>query len=338
MSGSLGEWSIEDLLQIARITHKTTCVEIRGPQVSGAIFLRDGAVVDALVDDGLRGGGSRFSQVVEAIEVLSATEDGSFEFSSRSAPEVSDRPIEVPAITAAMEKDTLREKRLADLGVDNLESLAIGRHIEGPMSIKPAVWQLLADLVDSFSLEMLQARMGRRKAVATLLTLDALGVLERHGEALVPVGPTDRESSPPERAPAPEMSSEPGEDEEVEDVLFEPLAFEDPSATDPPSAFDETQTEESPPPLPDDQDSWISSSAEPPDAAAQEGSAADPDEPIVEIFEPIDDPDGDHVEDEPPMDMHEVVTPSETTLVSDVLGDMRSRFREREYVYEDEGD
>jgi len=271
MSGSLGEWSIEDLLQIARITHKTTCIEVEGrPRVSGAIFLREGAVVDAIVDGAPRGGGSRFSQVVEAIEALASIEDGTFEFSSRSTSDIADRPIEVPAITAAMEKDALREKRLTDLGIDQREGLSIGRHIDGAMSIKPAVWP---------------------------------------PPAPPPVeGPT-MEISTPEEPQGPPLESE-----APEDVLFEPEIFESGGIAGPT------------PLLPDDQNPWI---AEPPGVSDGEPPAAEerssPEERSVEIFEPLD---GDS--QAPPSPMHEVVTPSETTLVSDVLGDMRSRFRERE--------
>lgn len=65
---------------------------------------------------------------------------------------------------------------------------------------------------------------------------------------------------------------------------------------------------------------------------AWEAETSDGDgEPIVEIF------------GHPPVHrpMHEVVAPSETTLVSDVLGDLRSRFRSgggQFYAPEEEGD
>jgi hypothetical protein len=183
------------------------------------------------------------------------------------------------------------------------------------MSIKPAVWQLLADLVDAFSLETLQARMGRRKAVATLLTLDALGVLDRRDEAAAsPPAPPPVEGPTMEISTPEEPQGPPLESEAPEDVLFEPEIFESGGFAGPT------------PLLPDDQNPWI---AEPPGVSDGEPPAAEerssPEERSVEIFEPLD---GDS--QAPPSPMHEVVTPSETTLVSDVLGDMRSRFRERE--------
>lgn len=304
MSGSLGEWSIEDLLQIARITHKTTCIEVKGPTSSGAIFLRDGAVVDAVVHGMVVAGGSRFSQVIEAIERLSAIEDGAFEFVARPMPEIADHPIEVPAVTAAMEKDAIREKRLTDLGVDPLDGLVIGRHIDGALSVKPAVWQLLADLVEPFSLESLQRRMGRRKAVATLLTLDALGVLEPHDGPVA--GP---ESAQQEAVPDSESPPDPA-------LPVDPFSSVDGADVEP----DATESAQA------DTDPWSEESSETSVPASENL------EPIVEIFG-LDD-----TLDTGTDTMHEVVTPSETTLVSDVLGDMRSRFREQEYVYQDEED
>lgn len=298
MSGRLGEWSIEDLLQIARITHKTTSIEVIGERQSGVIFLRSGAIVDAHIDGKTPPGGSRFSQVVEAIERLSALEDGSFQFGTREVPFHEDRPIEVSAVTAAMEKDAVREKRLAELGMGPAEVITVARHVDGPLNIKPAVWQLVADLVEPFSLVSLEQRMGRRKAVATLLTLEAMGVLARDhrpdAEIVVPGGGT-----------APTMP---------------PLAADQQGA----KGVDEGE------PIP------VGASSDEIVESPWEGPVPDPvsephsgQEPIVEIFGMT------PAHDEP---MHEVVAPTDTILVSDVLGDMRSRFRSRPMHYEPDDD
>lgn len=338
MSGRLGEWSIEDLLQIARITHKTTSIEVRSDQLTGAVFLRDGSIVDAVIDGEPPLPGSRFSQVVEVIEAMAAIEDGTFEFGTRQLPVVDDRPIEVSAITTAMEKDGMREKRLAELGIDPGERVALDRHIEDAITLKPAVWQLLADLVDVFSLSTLAQRMGRRKAVATLLTLDALGVLARD----LPIDPpaVERHASPPAvnpepdrtplKTPAGEPEGEPAQPAESP-VPSPPVDADVPSTGE--SAVQADVAADATHPESDDVELFV------PDLAFDPGEVSSPhadtedaeapyvradDEPVVEIFEAS-------VAPQASGEMHEVVTPSETTLVSDVLSDMRSRFRTQRY-------
>ncbi len=325
MSGRLGEWSIEDLLQIARITHKTTSIEVAGEHISGVIYLRNGAIVDAEVAGVEAASGSRFSQIVEAIEALSLIEEGSFEFGDRAPPPVDDRPIEVAAVTAAMQKDALREKRLTDLGLEGAEGLSINRHIDDSVTIKPAVWQLLIDLIDPFTLASLQQKMGRRKAVATLLTLDALGVLLRGQEVIA--------SETPRGGPGPVVDEV---SQDVEDVgndgviadepdVQEDRAVEDDDAGDGESPVGEADLESDPVP------EFVEMPAEevlevPEDSRLQSAIPLHIDAPIVEIFEP------DRLPGIAPM--HEVVTPSETTLVEDVLGDMRNRFRNQQHDYE----
>ncbi len=325
MSGRLGEWSIEDLLQIARITHKTTSIEVAGQHISGVIYLRNGAIVDVEVVGVEAASGSRFSQIVEAIQALSLIEEGSFEFGDRLPPPVDDRPIEVAAVTAAMQKDALREKRLTDLGLEGAEGLSINRHIDDSITIKPAVWQLLIDLIDPFTLASLQQKMGRRKAVATLLTLDALGVLLRRQELIASENADD--------VPAPVLD---GVSRDIEDVGNHDAIADEPDAVEDRAVVDDHFGDGEPPVGETDLESdsvseFVEMTADevleaPEDAHLQSATPLHVDGPIVEIFEP------DRLPGVAPM--HEVVTPSETTLVEDVLGDMRNRFRNQQHDYE----
>jgi hypothetical protein len=337
MAGRLGEWSVEDLLQIAKITQKTTSIELIGEDRSGVIYLRDGGVVDAELLGVAQPAGDRFSRVVEIIIALTGIEVGSFEFGTREVPFSEERPVDINAVFAALEKDLAREKRLVDLGISGLEGLGVARHIAEPLTLKPAVWQLLADLIEPFSLTDLERRVGRRKAVAMVLTLEAIGVLSRNVE--LPEPPQPVISADP-AGPAPEP---PDDGVMAMESVELPAPVEDPGWADEaawaraglPAAPEEAQTADDPVDEPSapgpemaahpsrptgtevpgrvDDPGETPESGEPP--AEETVAETYPGEPIVEIF------------GLPTPPMHEVVAPSETTLVSDVLGDLRSRFR-----------
>lgn len=328
MAGRLGEWSVEDLLQIAKITQKTTSIELVGEDRSGVIYLRDGGVVDAELFGVEQPAGERFSRVVEIIVALAGIEVGSFQFGTREVPFSAERPVDINAVFAALEKDLAREKRLVDLGISGLEGLGVARHIAEPLTLKPAVWQLLADLIEPFSLTTLERRVGRRKAVAMVLTLEAIGVLSRYVELPDPRMAT-ADAEPAERIP------EPGDDgvAPMEPVEM-PAIGEDPGWADKATWAQAGLSDSRQDPAPDteaavevadpgglEKKSAVSSATGAPDDRDQ--PVIEPEskgeiytgEPIVEIF------------GLPAPPMHEVVAPSETTLVSDVLGDLRSRFR-----------
>ncbi len=338
MAGRLGEWSVEDLLQIAKITQKTTSIELIGEHRSGVIYLRDGGVVDAELLGSDQPAGDRFSRVVEVIIALTGIEVGSFEFGTREVPFTEERPLDINAVFAALEKDLAREKRLVDLGISGLEGLGVSRHIAEPLTLKPAVWQLLADLIEPFSLTDLGRRVGRRKAVAMVLTLDAIGVLSRDVELPPPPlpmmmpdvagatsGPDGDDALAVEPVEMPGPVEHPGW---ADEAAWARAGLPDAPEGDPPGDDaveepglhgSEEVAQPSPPPGTEDPGTvaavgeTVGADERPPEretvAEVYTG------EPIVEIF------------GLPAPPMHEVVAPSETTLVSDVLGDLRSRFR-----------
>lgn len=268
MAGRLGEWSVEDLLQIAKITRKTTSIELVGDARSGVIFLRDGALVHAELTGEAAPVGDHFSCMVEVVGSLASIDEGTFSFGTQEVPSHTERPIDVKALFAAIENDLAREKRLSELGINAFDGLGMVRHVSDPLSLKPAAWQLICDLVPAFSVADLERRLGRRRAVAVVITLEALGILARS---------------------------------------VEPSAGEDEDDADQPRSSGEA--------------SWLEDSHQPtgPDEFAVGERIEQSDlflgaSPVVEVFGA-------------PGTMHEVLAPSEMTLVSDVLGDLRSRFR-----------
>lgn len=310
MAGRLGEWTVEDLLQIAKVTQKTTSIELIGEECSGVIYLREGSIVHAEIVGRPVPAGERFSQVVEIVVALAGIEEGTFEFGSRDVPDSDERPIDVKAVFAAVEKDMAREKRITDLGISPGEGLGAARHVTESLVLKPAVWQLLSDLIEPFTLADLERRVGRRRAVAMVLALEAVGVLARDvpisetADALAP----DPEPQQPVSDPAPVVEAPPVDDSPIEEQFTE-------AVSDGRSPIEETETPSATPtdvPVTEEEHPTVTWDSEPVPLPPEEAYSG---EPIVEIFGM-----------ETPV-MHEVVTPSETTLVSDVLGDLRSRFR-----------
>lgn len=323
MAGRLGEWSVEDLLQIAKITQKTTSIELIGEERSGVIYLRDGGVVDAELLGVEQPAGDRFSRVVEIIVALTGIEVGSFQFGTREVPFSEERPVDINAVFAALEKDLAREKRLVDLGISGLEGLGVARHIAEPLTLKPAVWQLLADLIEPFSLTALERRVGRRKAVAIVLTLEAIGVLSRDVElpeprmAMAAVEPAERIPKPVDDGMAamePVEMPAPAENGGWADQAAWAAAGLPDSHHDPASGR-EAAVEVADPAGSPVREATGTPDRDQPVIEPEPVGEAHTREPIVEIF------------GLPAPSMHEVVAPSETTLVSDVLGDLRSRFR-----------
>jgi hypothetical protein len=380
MSGRLGEWSVADLLQIARITQKTTSIEVVGESRAGVIYLREGRIVDAFANDPSEAAGDRMSRIIGAVLALSSIRDGTFEFGTRDVP-LGERPIDVKVVLDAIEKDLAREKRLAELGMTDDERFGASPVVGAPVTLQPVAWALLTQLITPFTLTELEARVGRRKAVATVLMLDGAGVLARgvdepadhpadqdHPSVAVSGEDWERAGAQPEASetavdtssserdshsagsgpPSPEERAGPSE-------LAGPIveAFDQPVPPGPVSGdapfveiFDQPML-----PVPRLGDAPIVEIFED-SAASDSGRAALPaPEATVELDEP--DPTLEVAESDvrPPRpweespgpsvgvpqpaetlemsgpDMHEVVIPSDTTLVSDVLSDLRSRFR-----------
>jgi hypothetical protein len=392
MAGRLGEWSVEDLLQIARITQKTTSIEIVTATRSGVVYLRQGRLVDAELHPEPVGGGDHASRIVEALYVLSAMRDGTFEFGTRPVPP-SGPSIEVKTVLDAVEKDMQREKRLADMGIASSETLGVAAEITDPLTLQPLMWRLLTDLIAPFSVETLERRIGRRKAVATVLMLEVAGVLTRRGEPLIveqtpePAGeqptwgndvsspdepghdhPAHEDGPPyqgrPDAAPSQQEGRHQPSGQPADQGWPQPSEQGWGEPTEPASdqGWPESEHRQEPgePSGPTSDQGWGESSEQQPQGGGEPSPTEGWDEPrddgwhqageprawdeteatptgrdddegpsgIVEIF-------GHPARTRP---MHEVVAPSETTLIPGVLSDMTSRFRSGKLPRSDDED
>lgn len=319
MSGSLAEWSVEDLLHLVRITEKTTSISLVGATRTGVIHLRDGAMVGVAVDPSSGDAGDDFSRAVDGIRALTELGEGSFEFGPLQLPE-GGPAFDIDDLLAAVHKDVAREERVRALGITDEQPLALSELPSSAVTFQVQAWQLLAPLVPSFRLRDLDRRFGRGRAVATVLMLEALGVLDRGGAAgsgngLVPSPLTVPQAGPPGTPlPSPLAAGADGRVpsgggvESMEEDLPEPEVLRSGESGDPRGMA-------SGPPVSDSQ-----ATAPPPASLPRRPTVVDPGETLgahyVEVF---DDPAG------------AGIVPAEggptLTLVPDVLDDLRSRFR-----------
>jgi hypothetical protein len=301
MSGSLAEWSVEDLLHLVRITQKTTSIRLIGASRRGAVHLSHGAIVAVEVDPSPGDAGDDFSRAVDGIRAFTGLVEGTFEFCSPDFVDSGAR-FDIEHILAAVAKDIRREQRLQDLGISNDQPLGLTDRPAGPVAFQVQAWQLLAPLVPAFSLDHLDARFGRGRAVATVLMLDALGVLERRPLTDEP----DVADGLPVEVTGGAMTAPPPEPSEISGGEAETAAPpESPSVEEAPMPYAQVER------FPDDPHI-----GEPPRAALVPlGDAGDTlGAHYVEIF--------DH-----PSRPASGTPDGDLTLVSGVLNDIRSRFR-----------
>lgn len=215
MSGQLGEWTVDDLLQIVRITQKTTTVAITGHERSGVLYFRGGHLVDGQVQPDGPVDGDMGTRLVDCVYLLCTVSEGAFEFGTHPVPQDGDM-FDVKDILEAVADDLARDRRLRELGVvDGARIVVSGDTVPATMDTK--LWEFLASMIPPFSLWELEQRLGRRAAVARVTDLHEAGILEvveqadpRHDHLLEEVAaslsiPTEPEPAPP---PAPEPPRE----------------------------------------------------------------------------------------------------------------------------------
>jgi len=237
LSGQLSDWSINDLLQIMQVTQKTSSLDIEGER-RGRIHFRDGSVTGAELT-GIKGSykGSDRGGVADILYVLSTLDEGSFEVGAADGPEGSGWSVE----DVLSDVDALKslEGEVVDAGLFEASGVRFVKAIDGPITIEPDDWAVLMSLVQPFTFNHLESRMGRGGAVRVFHTLHRLGVaeiiagdeesewLDRLVDDIAPESgdPTwlehveEKETDPelePETAPAPEPETETAPEPEVQ--------------------------------------------------------------------------------------------------------------------------
>ena len=176
LSGQLSDWSISDLLQIMQVTQKTGSLDVEGDR-RGRIHFRDGSVTGAELI-GIKGSymGSDRAGVADILYVLSTLDDGSFAVGAADGPEGSGWSVE--DVLADVDALKSLESEVIDAGLFEAAGVRFVKSIDSPITIQPDDWEVLMSLVQPFTFERLEVRMGRGGAVRVFHTLHRLGVAE----------------------------------------------------------------------------------------------------------------------------------------------------------------
>lgn len=174
LSGQLADWSISDLLHIMEVTSKTGSLDIEGER-RGRVHFRDGKVTGAeLIGAKASPGDADQSAVADVLYVLSTMDKGSFSVGNADGPDNSGWTVS----QVIKEVDSLREieEEVVEAGLLDAEGISLASTIETPITIEPADWQTLMNLVRPFTFTYLEETHGRGAAVRILHSLHSLGI------------------------------------------------------------------------------------------------------------------------------------------------------------------
>jgi hypothetical protein len=176
LSGQLADWSISDLLQIMQVTKKTGSLDIEGSR-RGRVHFVDGAVTGAELS-GDRGSyrGSDRGAIADILYVLSTLDSGSFAVGPADGPGSDGYAVEdVMGEVAALRS---LEGEVIDAGLFEAAGVRLVRDLEAPITMEPEDWQVLVSLVQPFTFDYIESRVGRGGAVRIFHALHRLGVAE----------------------------------------------------------------------------------------------------------------------------------------------------------------
>jgi hypothetical protein len=176
LSGQIADWSINDLLQIMQVTKKTGSLDIEGER-RGRIHFVDGAVTGAELsgDKGTYRGTDRGS-IADILYVLSTLETGTFGVGAADGPDGDGLAVEdVMGEVAALRS---LEGEVIDAGLFEAPGVRLVREIDESFTMDPDDWQSIVALVQPFTFDHLESRVGRGGAVRIFHTLHRLGVAE----------------------------------------------------------------------------------------------------------------------------------------------------------------
>ena len=176
LSGQLADWSISDLLQIMQVTNKTGSLDIEGEH-RGRIHFRDGTVTGAeLVGTKDTDVGNDRGGVADIVYVLSTLDTGSFSVGAADGPDTSGWSVE----DILSDVDALKslEGEVVEAGLFQAAGIRVDSEIEKPITISPDDWAILVSLMQPFTFDLLEAKMGRVGTVRVLHTIHRLGVAD----------------------------------------------------------------------------------------------------------------------------------------------------------------
>lgn len=176
LSGSLSNWSVNDLLQIMRVTAKTATLRIDGSR-PGVIHFSDGRIVGA----GLAGqrvprsAEEALRATVDSLHVLTSTADGAFLVAEPDFDPAL-RGWDVAEVMMEVERLRQMEYEVTSQGVTESTSLRLASEVATPVTLHSEEWAAVCALVPSFSLSSLQEGFGNSRALQFLSALLGRGL------------------------------------------------------------------------------------------------------------------------------------------------------------------
>lgn len=176
LSGQLSDWSISDLLQIMQVTKKTGSLDIEGER-RGRIHFVDGSVTGAELA-GAKGSyrGTERGAIADILYVLATLDSGSFGVGPADGPDADGLAVEdIMGEVAALRS---LEGEVTDAGLFEAAGVRLVKELDEPITMEPDDWQVLVSLVQPFTFDYLETRVGRGGAVRIFHALYRLGVAE----------------------------------------------------------------------------------------------------------------------------------------------------------------
>jgi hypothetical protein len=200
LTGRLADWSVEQLLQIMRITEKTGSMEIETVGADVVLYFVGGALVDASMRGRFASGDPQI-RVVEAVAAVLDAPDGTFDIGNEVSVN-SGEPLPVPDLLSAVGIWRAAEDELAATGVLDAAAIRLVHEVPRPVVVEPDAWLAVAEFAGVLTFTELEIRLGRIGAIEVIRTLRELGVLEMAGHGQPGLWPSDpNEMHPPEDSP-----------------------------------------------------------------------------------------------------------------------------------------
>jgi hypothetical protein len=176
LSGQLSDWSISDLLQIMQVTKKTGSLDIEGER-RGRVHFVEGAVTGAELA-GAKGSyrGTDRGAIADILYVLSTLDSGSFGVGPADGPEADGLAVE--DIMGEVDALLSLEGEIIDAGLFEAAGVRLVHDLDKPITIQPEDWQAIGSLVQPFTFDYLESRVGRGGAVRIFHALHRLGIAE----------------------------------------------------------------------------------------------------------------------------------------------------------------
>jgi Domain of unknown function (DUF4388) len=177
LSGQLGDWSVDDLIQIVEVTKKTGSLDISGSR-KGRIHFSEGLLTGAELHSpqGIYAGAD-LDTIADVVFVLGGMDTGTF---AMGGPEGPDSDGHLPeAIAASVAELRKLEIEISESGVLGDGEIRFADTVESEVTLDPNSWHYLTRLIPPVSMDELEERFGRGSAIRMIHSLDGIGVLAK---------------------------------------------------------------------------------------------------------------------------------------------------------------